>query len=92
MAITCFISDFWTVVGEAIGVSESNALLWIVCTIMVREFHRLGVLLGAGAQTCWLTLSFETVVVLATSQAASDSNICPVKIGVGTPGISMIKT
>ena len=32
------------------SVSESNAWLWIVCTLMVQEFYRLGVLLGAGVQ------------------------------------------
>jgi hypothetical protein len=32
------------------SVSESNASLWIECTLMVQDFHRLGVLLGAGVQ------------------------------------------
>jgi anaerobic C4-dicarboxylate transporter len=58
---------------------------------MVQEFHRLGVLLGAGVQVYWLTLSLVAIACLATSQAASDSKICPVEIGVGTPGISIIK-
>jgi hypothetical protein len=58
---------------------------------MVQEFYRLGVLLGAGVQLWWFTLSLAAIACLATSQAASDSKTCPVEMGVGTPGISIIK-
>jgi len=36
-------------------------------------------------------LVLAVIAGLATSQAASESKICPVEMGVGTPGISIIK-